>query len=242
MGPTALVATFRSREPNHPNQEAPQKFPTQLSINRLPHCLIAMPRPRNKKLPKGGRGHNRFHAESAAEIEQRNQRLAQLDEERALRRQDSDDEEEGEDNEDNSNEGEESSNAVEAVESRKEREQREKAEAYRKRHEAGLTDEYKKDMERLTEVRRRREERAAQKEQEKEAEVEAERQRLDKLKMMEKEVKKSSKKKEIPKLDKITIKKMKPQAMKDALKERGLDIQGNNKTLTARLLEYEASR
>mmetsp|Transcript_17106 Transcript_17106/g.25918 ORF Transcript_17106/g.25918 Transcript_17106/m.25918 type:complete len:203 (-) Transcript_17106:274-882(-) len=202
-----------------------------------------MPRPRNKKLPKGGRGHNRFHAESASEIEQRNQRLAQLDEERALRRQDSDDEEEGEgeDNEDNSNEGE-SSNVVEVVESRREREQREKAEAYRKRHEAGLTDEYKKDMERLAEVRRRREELAAQKEQEKEAEVEAERQRLDKLKMMEKEVKKSSKKKEIPKLDKITIKKMKPQAMKDALKERGLDIQGNNKTLTARLLEYEASR
>jgi hypothetical protein len=52
---------------------------------------------------------------------------------------------------------------VEIIESRKEREARERAENYRKRHEAGLTEEYKKDMEKLAEVRRRREEAAARK-------------------------------------------------------------------------------
>ena len=54
--------------------------------------------------------------------------------------------------------------------------------------------------------------------------------------------KKKSKEKDIPKLTKIEIKKMKPAQMKEALKERGLEIQGNAKTLTARLLEYEESR
>ena len=56
--------------------------------------------------------------------------------------------------------------------------------------------------------------------------------------------KKSSKsnKSNIPKLDKIVIKKMKPTQMKEALKERGLDIQGNAKQLQQRLLDYEADR
>lgn len=48
--------------------------------------------------------------------------------------------------------------------------------------------------------------------------------------------------KSIPKLDKIAIKKMKPTQLKDALKDRGLDIQGNAKQLTERLLEYEKNR
>ena len=56
----------------------------------------------------------------------------------------------------------------------------------------------------------------------------------------------SSKKKKgadaIEKLDKITIKKMKPAQLKEALKERGLDIQGNAKALTSRLLEFETNR
>ena len=46
----------------------------------------------------------------------------------------------------------------------------------------------------------------------------------------------------IPKLDKIAIKKMKPAMVKEALKERGLDIQGNAKVLTQRLLDYENDR
>lgn len=35
---------------------------------------------------------------------------------------------------------------------------------------------------------------------------------------------------------------MKPAQLKDALKERGLDIQGNAKTLTERLVKHEAER
>ena len=56
---------------------------------------------------------------------------------------------------------------------------------------------------------------------------------------------KSSKKKgkkDIPKLNKISIKRMKPPQLKEALKARGLDIQGNAKTLTERLLKHEAER
>ena len=54
--------------------------------------------------------------------------------------------------------------------------------------------------------------------------------------------KKKKKEKSIPKLSKIEIKKMKPAQMKDALKERGLEIQGNAKTLTKRLVDYEEAR
>ena len=54
--------------------------------------------------------------------------------------------------------------------------------------------------------------------------------------------KKSKSKSGPPKLDKITIKKMKPAQLKEALKERDQDIQGNAKTLTARLLKYESER
>jgi len=43
-------------------------------------------------------------------------------------------------------------------------------------------------------------------------------------------------------LDKITIKKMKPTQLKEALKARNLDIQGNAKELMERLIEYEAAR
>ena len=46
----------------------------------------------------------------------------------------------------------------------------------------------------------------------------------------------------IPKLTKIEIKKMKPAVLKEHLKERKLDIQGNAKALMERLLAYEAGR
>jgi hypothetical protein len=57
----------------------------------------------------------------------------------------------------------------------------------------------------------------------------------------EKKAKKASKN-AVPKLDSITIKKMKPNEVKEALKERGLPTQGNKKDITARLLKYEADR
>lgn len=46
----------------------------------------------------------------------------------------------------------------------------------------------------------------------------------------------------IPTLTKIQIKKMKPKVLKEALQERKLDIQGNAKALTDRLLAYEETR
>jgi hypothetical protein len=42
-------------------------------------------------------------------------------------------------------------------------------------------------------------------------------------------------------IDKMAMKKMKPAQLKEALQERGLDIQGNAKTLLARLQEYQAA-
>lgn len=155
--------------------------------------------------------------------------------------------------------------------SRKERElaEKEKAKAdYLRRHELGLTDEYKRDMAKLEEVRKRREAAAQRALEEREikgtAELEA-RERAQKMGILEEEdddsedevddnkkkpddkknkVSSSNKKSTpiIPKLDKIAIKKMKPTQLKEALKARNLDIQGNAKELTDRLLEYEAAR
>ncbi|KAL3782229.1 hypothetical protein ACHAWO_000802 [Cyclotella atomus] len=137
---------------------------------------------------------------------------------------------------------------------RKEREEKEreaKAAAYRKRHEAGLTDEYKRDMAKLAEVKARREAAQAKAAAEKEAEKAAEEARKLAAKQANEEAsdsdddggkKKKKGGKSIPKLDKIAIKKMKPTQLKEALKERGLDIQGNAKQLTDRLLEYEKNR
>ena len=43
---------------------------------------------------------------------------------------------------------------------------------------------------------------------------------------------------DLPKLDKRKVKKMKPTELKEELKLRGLDTQGNAKTLLARVLEH----
>lgn len=138
---------------------------------------------------------------------------------------------------------------------RKEREEAQKAAsqaAYRRKHEAGLTEEYKRDMEKLAEVKKRREEERLKKEAIKQMEEEAAKDKEtmetlgtfggDKKDDKKKKKKKDGKSSKIPKLDKITIKKMKPAQLKDALKERGLDIQGNAKALTERLLTYEKER
>jgi len=146
---------------------------------------------------------------------------------------------------------------------RKEREAAEKeaaAAAYRKRHEMGLTEEYKKDMEKLAQVRKRREEAAAKLEAEKAVVDAIEDERRKKalaagaLNVSDDEDddegnnKNSKKKKDkgekggIPKLDKIAIKKMKPALLKEALKLRELDIQGTAKELIQRLVDYEENR
>ena len=146
--------------------------------------------------------------------------------------------------------------AAQAHMSRREREEKEKEEkaaAYRKRHEAGLTEEYKRDMAKLAEVKARREAAQAKAKAEQEAaelaEVErkkavesANADRSDDEDSDDGKKKKKKGKSNIPKIDKITIKKMKPAQLKEALKERGLDIQGSAKDLQTRLLEYEENR
>ncbi|KAL3816780.1 hypothetical protein ACHAXA_001518 [Cyclostephanos tholiformis] len=135
---------------------------------------------------------------------------------------------------------------------REEKEKEEKAAAYRKLHEAGLTEEYKRDMAKLAEVKARREAGEARARAEKEAAEQAEAERKMAVEAAnaafsddEEESGKKKKKKTkpvIPKLDKIAIKKMKPVQLKEALKERQLEIQGSAKELMARLLTYEENR
>ena len=137
---------------------------------------------------------------------------------------------------------------------RKEREEKEKAEkaaAYRKRHEAGLTEEYKRDMAKLAEVKARRDAAAAKAKAEQEAAAAAEEARKKAVEAAnagsddeddDDRRKKKGGKPSIPKLDKIAIKKMKPAQLKEELKVRGLDIQGSAKQLTERLLTYEQNR
>ena len=140
---------------------------------------------------------------------------------------------------------------------RKQREQADresKAAEYRKRHEAGLTDEYRRDMAKLAEVKRRCEVAAARAAAEKEAEEAQEKKRKMQMQKAQedasdsdskeeaaKKKKKSKKKVDVPKLDIITIKKMKHAQLKEALKARGCDIQRNAKALTKWLLDFKAA-
>ena len=124
-----------------------------------------------------------------------------------------------------------------------------KAAAYRKRHEAGLTEEYKRDMAKLAEVKARREAAKAKVADEEEDDIQAEEDRKKAVEAAnaggdsdDDKKKKKKGKSGIPKIDKIAIKKMKPAQLKEALKERGLEIQGNAKTLQARLIKYEQER
>mmetsp|Transcript_15627 Transcript_15627/g.33782 ORF Transcript_15627/g.33782 Transcript_15627/m.33782 type:complete len:144 (-) Transcript_15627:1029-1460(-) len=109
-------------------------------------------------------------------------------------------------------------------------------------------EQHKKNLSKLEAVKKRRALAEARRKVEEEAELAAEMERKARFKEAEadmeddKKKKKKSKDKSLPKLTKIEIKKMKPAQMKDALKERGLEIQGNKNELTARLVEYEGKR
>ncbi|KAE8903946.1 hypothetical protein PF005_g23926 [Phytophthora fragariae] len=118
--------------------------------------------------------------------------------------------------------------------SRREREAIEKERAaayYLKKHLAGETDEAKKDLARLKEVKRRREE-AEQRKKEEEAAA-AER---------EKGKKKVEVKDDDEPLDARAIKALKPALLKEKLKERDLSTQGQKKDLIQRLIDYENER
>ncbi|EQC38114.1 hypothetical protein SDRG_04544 [Saprolegnia diclina VS20] len=103
-----------------------------------------------------------------------------------------------------------------------------KAAAYMKRHLAGETAEAKKDLSRLEEVRKRREDAARRKKEEEEAEA-----------AKQKKASKTSKVDDDDVLDARAIKALKPNVLKDKLKERGLSIQGQKNDLIQRLIDYE---
>ncbi|KAJ8602928.1 hypothetical protein CTAYLR_001496 [Chrysophaeum taylorii] len=110
---------------------------------------------------------------------------------------------------------------------RREREELEKqraAEAYRKRHAEGKTDEYKADMERLQAARKRREEEAAARESA--PTVDAKRA----------EAAAAADNDDDDKLDARAVKALKPAQLKEHLKARGLSTQGQKKDLVARLI------
>ncbi|OQR91361.1 hypothetical protein ACHHYP_04759 [Achlya hypogyna] len=103
-----------------------------------------------------------------------------------------------------------------------------KAAAYMKKHLAGETAEAKKDLSRLEEVRKRREEAARRKKEEEEAEA-----------AKQKKAAKTSKVDDDEILDARAIKALKPNVLKEKLKERGLSIQGQKNELIQRLIDYE---
>lgn len=197
------------------------------------------------KFNKRGGG-PRLDAVSAEEIELRNQRLAELEEQRAQRRADEEDGGEGEGGD--AEGGDQDASETEAVSSKKPKDPSAKPKQGPGAGAPAPEVDHNKNLRKLAEVRKRREEAEAKRKAEEEAVKELEEARKQEAWAVTgdgaSDQKKESKKKteKIPKLDKIAIKKMKPAQMKEALKLRGLDIQGNAKALTDRLLKYEAER
>jgi hypothetical protein len=213
------------------------------------------------KFNKRGGG-PRLDAENEEEIEIRNNRLAELEEQRQARREGEDDsDEEGEDKDDKKDKkGGDTKDDAKKTETI--------ASDPKKKPAAATVDagsdaapaapvtteaDHARNMKRLAEIRKRREEAEARRKMEEESEqqLEEERKQLAALAtgggggfddVDDDKKKKSSSSKSIPKLDKIAIKKLKPAQMKEALKERGLDYQGNAKALTDRLIKYESER
>ena len=190
-------------------------------------------------------------AVSAEEIELRNARLAEVEERRAQRRADEEDDGEGAEGGDDkdSDKTETKANTTTSQSTGTGGGGKPKDASSKPPAERGpvvVTTEYdhKQNMKKLALVKKRREEAEAKRKSEAEAAEAEEAARIAAAKAVNEDGKKQKKEKEpkIPKLDKIAIKKMKPAQMKEALKVRGLEIQGNAKALTERLLKYEAER
>lgn len=202
------------------------------------------------KFNKRGGG-PRLDAVNAEEIEIRNQRLAELEEERAQRRADAEEEEAAEGG--GEDEAVAAANAAAPAAETPVKESK-KADKIDQKPAVPVTTEadHRRNLKKLEEVRKRREAAEAKRQAEEELaqQEEEEQRRLAAMTLAEhdndeeddKKKKKKKGKSDIPKLDKITIKKMKPAQMKEALKARGLEIQGNAKELQDRLLKYEAER
>lgn len=190
------------------------------------------------KFNKRGGG-KRVDAQSAQEIEQRNQRLAEFEEERTRRRAEAEEEEAG---------GEEGEDGDAEKESGTDK----------PKEPVKVTSEedHRRNLAKLHAVKKRREEAEKKRLEAEAAEKALEEERKAKTAALradesdeesddddaKKKKKKKGKDKDLPKLSKIEIKKMKPAQMKEALKERGLEIQGNAKELTQRLIDYEEAR
>jgi len=203
------------------------------------------------KFNKRGGG-KRVDAQSADEIEQRNQRLAEFEETRAKRRAEEeegsgDDADTDKDKDKNKDKNKDKDDG-DATKIKKKPVEGRKPDAAPV--EVTSSEDHKKNLSKLEAVRKRREIAEARRKMEQEEELTQEMERTAIFAPVYeadddddgKKKKKKSKDKEIPKLTKIEIKKMKPALMKEALKERNLDIQGNKNALTTRLIEYETSR
>ena len=194
------------------------------------------------KFNKRGGG-SRLDAQSAEEIELRNERLAAFEEERTRRR--AEEAEEGEEGEDGEKKEGGDDETVDTSNAKKK-----KAEEEKEPVKVTSAEEHRRNLAKLEAVRKRREVAEMRRKQDEEAAEMADAERKMKAASMQKDdsddegdkKKKKSKEKTIPKLTSIEIKKMKPALLKEALKERGLEIQGNAKELLARLLAYEEAR
>lgn len=196
------------------------------------------------KFNKRGGG-PRLAAENADEIEIRNTQLAELQERRQARRdaEDDSDEDQDEKKDKEQTKGGDTQKATATDSSKKQLHKKPDAKPA-----APVTTEadHKRNLAKLEQVRKRREEAQARRalELEEEVRIEEERKQLAAATLEDNKssTKKSTKTKTLPKLDKISIKKMKPAQLKEHLKERGCDIQGSAKVLQARLLKYEQER
>jgi hypothetical protein len=191
-------------------------------------------------------GGRRNDAQSAQEIEQRNQRLAEFEEQRTKRRAEAEEEEKGEAEGDDA--AKETGTGKAGGKSKK---PNEPAEPKAPVQETSAAD-HRRNMSKLETVRRRRAVAEKKREEAEGAEKAVEEERVAQAAARQeddsdddgggKKKKKKNKKVEIPELTKIEIKKMKPAQMKEELKLRGLEIQGNAKALTKRLVDYEEAR
>jgi hypothetical protein len=193
-------------------------------------------------------GGKRNEAQSAEEIEQRNQRLVEFEEQRTKRRADAEEEEKGGEKA----EGDDAAKEKVGKGGGKSKKPNEPAEPKAPVQETSAAD-HRRNMGKLEAVRRRRAVAERKREESEGAEKAEEAERVAQSAARQKadesdddgdgkKKKKKSKEVEIPELTKIEIKKMKPAQMKEALKLRGLEIQGNAKTLTKRLVDYEEAR
>jgi hypothetical protein len=197
------------------------------------------------KFNKRGGG-KKFDCVSAEEIELRNKRLEEFEEQRAKRRA-----EEGEDEEGEAGEKKEEGKEGDATEKPASGKPKPKPEEDEKPVIVTSAEDHRRNMRKLDAVRKRREEAEMRRLAEQATEMAVEKERKLQFAAFQADdeeddkTDKKKKKKEkatIAKLTKIDIKKMKPAQMKDALKERGLEIQGNKNELTERLVKFEADR